>query len=240
MAEQVPPFPKTSFFMNTECKSIFQINSAIILKITSQDLITYLLWKMVFVSDIHMIFMVEHIPLSGTSSTIAFHNKQCFKAQHFALLFSNLLVLKSIASSLCFSRWEWAYIYYFYCFYNIPKRKRLFSNDYILADSDCLQLESSSHKNYCEICKRSYSSASALQIHFRTHTGERPFKCNTCGKAFTTKGNLKVNTRIKTSNLENNLIFNEIITIIDYYCFDLIVHSVEIAWIFYHSDFTWN
>ena len=93
-----------------------------------------------------------------------------------------------------------------YYFYYIPKRKRLFSNDYILADSDCLQLESSSHKNYCEICKRSYSSASALQIHFRTHTGERPFKCNTCGKAFTTKGNLKVN-RIKTSNLENNLIF---------------------------------
>ena len=103
-------FAKNKFFMNTGCKSIFQINSAIILKITSQDLITYLLWKMVFVSDIHMIFMVEHIPLSGTSSTIAFHNKQCFKAQHFALLFSNLLVLKSIASSLCFSRWEWAYV----------------------------------------------------------------------------------------------------------------------------------
>ena len=103
-------FAKNKFFMNTGCKSIFQINSAIILKITSQDLITYLLWKMVFVSDIHMIFIVEHIPLSGTSSTIAFHNKQCFKAQHFALLFSNLLVLKSIASSLCFSRWEWAKI----------------------------------------------------------------------------------------------------------------------------------
>jgi len=69
-------------------------------------------------------------------------------------------------------------------------------------DSDCLQLESSSHKNYCEICKRSYSSASALQIHFRTHTGERPFKCNTCGKAFTTKGNLKVHME---THMMNNL-----------------------------------
>lgn len=47
-------------------------------------------------------------------------------------------------------------------------------------------------KDLCKICNRYFSSSSAVQIHMRTHTGSKPFVCNVCEKAFTTKGNLKV------------------------------------------------
>ncbi|XP_053960558.1 homeotic protein spalt-major [Anastrepha ludens] len=47
-------------------------------------------------------------------------------------------------------------------------------------------------KHRCKYCGKIFGSFSALQIHLRSHTGERPFHCNVCGSKFTTKGNLKV------------------------------------------------
>ena len=47
-------------------------------------------------------------------------------------------------------------------------------------------------KHVCRFCQKAFGSDSALQIHLRSHTGERPYKCNICANRFSTKGNLKV------------------------------------------------
>ena len=44
-------------------------------------------------------------------------------------------------------------------------------------------------------CEKKYSIKSRLQVHYRTHTGTKPFICNFCGKAFNEKGNLKTHER---------------------------------------------
>lgn len=46
----------------------------------------------------------------------------------------------------------------------------------------------------CGICFKTFPCHSALEIHYRSHTKERPFKCNICDRGFTTK----VSSNIKT------------------------------------------
>ncbi|XP_070686503.1 sal-like protein 1 [Pempheris klunzingeri] len=55
-----------------------------------------------------------------------------------------------------------------------------------------LSLKESLCKRKCRFCAKVFGRDSALQIHLRSHTGERPYKCNVCGNRFSTRGNLKV------------------------------------------------
>ncbi|KAH9277670.1 Sal-like protein 3 [Echinococcus granulosus] len=45
--------------------------------------------------------------------------------------------------------------------------------------------------NQCGVCHKVLSCRSALTMHYRVHTEERPFVCKICSKRFSTKGNLK-------------------------------------------------
>jgi len=48
----------------------------------------------------------------------------------------------------------------------------------------------------CSKCPSRFDRPCALKQHTRTHTGERPYRCKKCGRAFTTTSNLNRHDRI--------------------------------------------
>lgn len=57
----------------------------------------------------------------------------------------------------------------------------------------CMTIHSNYRPFVCPYpnCNKKYTVKSRFQVHLRTHTGDKPFKCKFCSKSFNEKGNLK-------------------------------------------------
>lgn len=62
----------------------------------------------------------------------------------------------------------------------------------VLLPGSSSKMEPISKGHTCKICKKEYTRASRLELHMRSHTGEKPYKYHICGNNFIAKQSLKL------------------------------------------------
>ena len=79
-----------------------------------------------------------------------------------------------------------------------PSLKVVFEKQFaVLSERDTHSKIHTGEKPYsCSLCQKAFSRNDHLKVHLRIHSGEKPYPCNQCPKAFTQSSDLKRHFRM--------------------------------------------